>query len=129
MSPAHRPWTLQTVTDVWAGWRDEAACGEKAHPTSEADWLAHDGTSLETAVNICENVCPVARQCLEDAATDPQAEGVRGGILFTGGRVTRTEAGKARRKYGMTLKVRSNPRKKPATVDSCPQPEESVSTV
>lgn len=129
MSPTHRPWTLEVVTDVWAGWRDEAACASKSPLSLEAEWVGGAGSSLERAIDICDNQCPVARQCLEDAAADPQAEGVRGGILFVGGRVTRPEAGKALRKHGIVLKVRSQSRKKPDTVESCPQPEESVPTV
>jgi hypothetical protein len=59
----------------------------------------------ETAKFICY-ACPVRRQCIEDALSDNEAEGLRGGYRFESGMLSKEDARKLLKEFSLRAKVR-----------------------
>lgn len=76
----------------YLSWMDEAACKGLVRPD-----LFFPGTNeqAEEAKAIC-STCPVRRECLADARSRGDAEGVWGGELFVGGVIVRAKRGPGR---------------------------------
>lgn len=80
-------------SDLFAPWRDRAACNEKAGTGDFAPnaWVDEYSLSVKAENEVCE-ACPVKDICLMDAILDPDAEGRRATFYFEQGKLTRAEA-------------------------------------
>lgn len=85
-------------------WHADAACAEVTvqDRSMGAAWLDLEHPKKEQAKEICED-CPVRMLCLQDAMEDLHAEGVRAGIEFEEGQVTKFEALKVRKWFGLLV--------------------------
>jgi hypothetical protein len=74
-------------------WRDDAAC-EKArfeNPLLDVAWIDEESQFKKEATKICLS-CKVRLVCLQDALDDPEAQGIRGGYEFDGGKLPVAQA-------------------------------------
>lgn len=82
------------ITNNHEPWRRKAECADKSVkvPPMMGAW---DGPNEDgerhpmhyAAREICLTGCPVQLECLKDAVQDPEAQGLRGGYEFDGGKV------------------------------------------
>lgn len=88
-------------------WRGEAACSWMVadNPAMTNAWVDEESEHAIYAAMIC-STCPVRQQCLAEASQDPDAEGLRGGYFFNGGRVLSSDAAKIRRETGRRVRTR-----------------------
>jgi hypothetical protein len=107
-----------TKTDFSDEWREDAACRAAVteepslstawdnidEGTWEEDYFVSD-PQAHVAKNICF-ACPVRKLCIEDALFDNEAEGIRGGFRFEKGYVSKEDARKMYKEFGLRAKVR-----------------------
>lgn len=88
-------------------WRPDAACAWAIADNRDlaAAWDSEDHTYAFIARTICMT-CPVRRECILDAVRDPEAEGLRGGIMFTSGGVSTMDGAMIRREFGVRARTR-----------------------
>lgn len=84
---------IGTPGDLYAEWRDDSRCEDiiqkKPYMRGAWDGPNEDGVShpyYEQAEKECLK-CPARLFCLQDALLDPEAQGIRGGYTFDGGRL------------------------------------------
>lgn len=90
------------TTDVKLPWRSQALCRvvtDEALIMGDA-WINEDSYLIEFARKICDE-CPVRLLCVQDALSDPQSEGLRGGVYFSRGCVSRAELRILNKKFGI----------------------------
>lgn len=69
-------------------WEEEADCAvaAKTIPMINTAWDSTTDPMSPQAIEICES-CPVRELCLIDAVRDPMSQGIRGGFMFSMGRI------------------------------------------
>lgn len=80
-------------SNLLSNWRKESKCFEITHEEEYLSpaWIDEKCSFRQIARDICENECPVRMQCLGEALQDPEAFGMRGGVFFDRGCLTRQD--------------------------------------
>lgn len=84
-------------------WRDDAACAMPAAGMEDA-WISEDRSDEMKARATCYSKCKVRYQCLLDAMTDEEAEGIRAGFHFDAGALDVRDRTKLRREFGFSAR-------------------------
>lgn len=81
-------------------WHADAACAPVTvqRPEMGKAWLEKYHAREVKAKEICAS-CPVRKLCIEDALEDRHAEGLRGGVFFDAGQVTKDGAKEIRKEF------------------------------
>lgn len=98
-------------------WREDAACLEivQVEPEMDGAWdnvdvgtwksyASEPHSKAEVSKNICFG-CLVRENCLRDALSDNEAEGIRAGYRFEDGRVSRRDARNIFNEWGLRAKI------------------------
>lgn len=96
------------IPDIYAPWRDQAACSDVVHdePHMDEAWITQHSLYSERARMICEEECPVRMACLHDALSDRHAEGMRGGFFFDAGQLEPRESQMLYREFRLRVRPR-----------------------
>lgn len=101
--------TYDTTTNVKADWRGRAACKNLPPEVAEA-YINEKSPGADEAKKKCA-MCLVRKDCLTEAVEDPDAQGMRGGFFFDGGRVTLDDAPTIRKTFHLDPRMRQRPRR------------------
>jgi hypothetical protein len=86
-------------------WEAKADCRKEiiVNPFLDAAWVDETGPFKGAARKICLS-CPVRAICLQDALDDEEAEGMRGGYWFEGGKIPVGEAREIQETMGLIIR-------------------------
>ncbi len=100
-------------TNMDAKWRERSLCHRylEVNPTFIEAWSEKVGQRRIIAQQICE-ACPVRIDCLLDALSDDDAEGMRGGFFFQAGVTTRVDQRRIQELTGVTSRTSQRQKRK-----------------
>lgn len=84
-------------------WEDEAGCSAEIaeYPHMSAAWVDEETHLAEFAKEVCNTTCKVKVECLLAALADPEAQGIRGGVTFSRGSLSKSDSHLVRSLYGV----------------------------